>query len=338
MENEFDINRIKRGKHFSYVDNNGRKISDKGKLDQIKKMRIPPAYRNVKISSKKGAKRYAFGLDDKGRKQFLYSKEWNDASAKEKNLHLINFSKVLPEIKRDIDKNLKLEMVDNDTTRKKLIATALKLVMDCNFRIGSESGVDKYNSFGVSTLTKDHFNKVGGKYNIKFNGKKGVLNENKVESRRLNNSLDDILGSNRNKEIFHMIDRNGDISVKVGAGDVNNYLKKYGVISTKNFRTWMANTHFIDNMMKVLESGEFDVSKVTHRKKIIKKAIDETANKLHHTGSICKKSYVVNELWNDFIEKPADFKDIIMNYKEAGSYKNSENSFIKYMDNYKKFL
>ena len=90
--------------------------------------------------------------------------------------------------------------------------------------------------------------------------------------------------------------------------------------------------------MKVLESGEFDVSKVTHRKKIIKKAIDETANKLHHTGSICKKSYVVNELWNDFIEKPADFKDIIMNYKEAGSYKNSENSFIKYMDNYKKFL
>ena len=202
MENEFDINRIKNGKNFTYVDNKGRKINDKDKLDYIKKMRIPPAYRNVKISSKKNSKRYAMGIDDKGRKQFLYSKGHNERASKEKNLHLIQFARVLPKIKRDINNNLHKKIVDADTARDKLISTALKLVMDCNFRIGSEGGVDKYNSYGVSTLTKDHFNKMGGKYNIKFVGKKGVVNESKVQSKGLNNALNDILSMNKNKEVF----------------------------------------------------------------------------------------------------------------------------------------
>ena len=338
MDSEFDINRIKKGKGFIYTNNKGHSINDRDKIDYITKMRIPPAYRNVKISSKKNAKRYAVGIDDKNRKQFLYSKNWNELATKHKNLHLINFSKKLPEIKKDIDKNLGLKLTNNENAKNKLIATALKLVMDCNFRIGSELGVDKYNSFGVSTLNKNHFNKIGGKYNIKFVGKKGVTNQSNVKCIKLNNSLDDILKSNRNNELFDIKSRDGNIDIKVGAGDVNNYLKKYGDFSTKNFRTWMANTHFIDSMMNVLESKEFDISKVSHRKKVIKKAIDNTAEKLHHTGSICKKSYVVNDLWNRFIEKPEEYTDIIMNYKSAGDYNNSENSFMKYITKYQKFI
>ena len=58
---------------------------------------------------------------------------------------------------------------------------------------------------------------------------------------------------NKNKEVFDFIHNGGEFRVKVGAGDVNNYLKQYGDISTKNFRTWMANIHFIDNFIDVLD-------------------------------------------------------------------------------------
>ena len=97
----------------------------------------------------------------------------------------------------------------------------------------------------------------------------------------------------------------------------------------------MANTHFIDNMMGALESGDFDISKVTQRRKLVKKAVDNTAEKLHHTGGICRKSYIVNNLWEDFINNPHEFKDIIMDYTSNDKYSNSENSFKNYIDRYK---
>ena len=154
MENEFDVHRIKRGKGFTYVDNNGNVIRNKSKLEYIGTMRIPPAYRDVQISSDPNSKRYAMGIDDKGRKQYLYTKQHNEEAAHEKNLHLIQFARVYPKIKKDIERGLNKKIEDKKSAREKLISTALKLVMDCNFRIGSDGGVDKYNSYGVSTLKK----------------------------------------------------------------------------------------------------------------------------------------------------------------------------------------
>ena len=332
MENEFDIMRIKRGKGFSYVNNDGSSIKSKKIMDYINTMRIPPAYKDVRISSDPQSKRYAMGIDEKGRKQYLYTKGHNEKAAHEKNLHLLQFARVLPKIKKDIDYNLSKKIIDADSAYDKLISTALKLVMDCNFRIGSDGGVDKYNSYGVSTLTKDHFNMAGGKYNIKFVGKKGVLNESVVKSIKLNNSLKEIINKNKNKEIFNY--SGGGIKLKIGAADVNDYLKKYGDISTKNFRTWMANIHFMDNFIKVLNTRAHDLDKITHRRKLIKKAVDSTAEKLHHTGSICKKSYIVNDLWDGFINNPEDYKSIIMNYRDNGNFTPGENSFIYFMKNY----
>ena len=43
----------------------------------------------------------------------------------------------------------------------------------------------------------------------------------------------------------------------------------------------------------------------------------------------------LNNLWEDFINNPHEFKDIIMDYTSNDKYSNSENSFKNYIDRYK---
>ena len=59
-------------KHFRYVDARGREITDEEKLERIRKLVIPPAWREVWISPSSRAKLQATGVDAAGRRQYLY--------------------------------------------------------------------------------------------------------------------------------------------------------------------------------------------------------------------------------------------------------------------------
>ena len=72
----------------------------------------------------------------------------------------------------------------------------------------------------------------------------------------------------------------------ISSGDVNKYLdnfyNKYELkITTKDLRTLNANNLFIKYYKKHKDD-----------KQAIKKAIDDTALKLHNTASVCKKNYI----------------------------------------------
>ena len=51
--------------------------------------------------------------------------------------------------------------------------------------------------------------------------------------------------------------------------------------------------------------------KITHRKKATRESIKNTAEKLHHTPAICKKSYIHNAVIDLYIEKPKKLYHII---------------------------
>ncbi len=88
----------------------------------------------------------------------------------------------------------------------------------------------------------------------------------------------------------------------------------------------MANYIFLEVLKKNLKNTNYDQSKITHRKKIIKEAIQKTAEKLHHTPTICKKSYIFIELWKPFVEEtPEHFENL----------KNSSTFLIQFLENKK---
>src|SRR5678810_760317 len=69
------IERVKRGKGFSYI-KNGKQITEEKELLRIRQLVIPPAWENVWICTLANGHLQATGIDTKKRKQYLYHPAW----------------------------------------------------------------------------------------------------------------------------------------------------------------------------------------------------------------------------------------------------------------------
>src|SRR5437762_7753232 len=82
---------------FRYLDARGNEITDESKLARIDALRIPPAWKDVRISPRPGAKLQATGIDKAGRRQYLYSPEHRARQEQEKYAKLVRFAERLPD-------------------------------------------------------------------------------------------------------------------------------------------------------------------------------------------------------------------------------------------------
>jgi DNA topoisomerase I len=246
-------------------------ITDPDRIQKIKDLKIPPAYSNVTIVN--GKKIIAYGYDSKNRKQVIYNpnyiKKQNNIKFNKINSLTKHYSKLKSKLNKDVS--------SLENSKNKLIAIIILLIINCGFRIGNKKYEKENNSYGITTLKKKHFKIENDKLIIDFIGKKNVRNvsicKNEIIKKFFLSLIDKL---NDEDYIFKYYD------VCINACDVNKYLelfsKKYNMkITTKDLRTLNANTLFLKYFKKY---------------KNIKKAILYTANNLHNTYSVCKKSYI----------------------------------------------
>ena len=83
-----------------YEDQKGRAIIDKTILSYVKKLVIPPNYKNTIIfyDPNKTPKILYQGYDTKNRLQRIYSAEWNKTAAHRKFCEIINFAEQIQNI------------------------------------------------------------------------------------------------------------------------------------------------------------------------------------------------------------------------------------------------
>src|ERR671930_2089049 len=101
---------------FRYVDARGRPISDEAALERIDALRIPPAWRNVRISPRPYAKLQATGIDRAGRVQYLYHPDFRARQEQAKFDKLIRFAEKLPELRAAMAEHMSLAPLDPDWT------------------------------------------------------------------------------------------------------------------------------------------------------------------------------------------------------------------------------
>src|SRR5919199_3437149 len=94
---------------FRYVDARGRPISDEAALERIDALRIPPAWRDVRISPRPYAKLQATGIDRAGRVQYLYHSDYRARQEQAKFDRLIRFAEKLPELREAMARHMELE-------------------------------------------------------------------------------------------------------------------------------------------------------------------------------------------------------------------------------------
>jgi DNA topoisomerase-1 len=278
----------------------------------IKNLYIAPAYDKVKINMNKNDKVLAIGIDERGRKQYTYNPNYVQKATDNKYKKLIEFGNNYDCIVKRINK----DMISFDDSKKKQIAMILKMMDECNFRVGNEKYARENNSFGVCTLENQHI-KVGKEsVVIDFIGKEGVRNTCKVKNKRLIKNLrtrKKLLG--KKDRIFSY--RNNSKYYNVTAPDVNNYLKQFGNFSAKNFRTWTANTDLIKELLKPAKNF----------KKHLNESVKVVASKMHHGTGICKKNYINKELMDMYLEQNDRFRY----YFKTNNKDSIADDFIKFL-------
>src|SRR3954463_805641 len=119
---------------FRYLDARGNAITDAEKLERIRALVIPPAWKEVWISPNAGAKLQATGYDAAGRRQYLYHPSFRARQERQKFERLVGFGEALPGLRKEIAADLDDHPLEYEWTS----ALAITLVNRGWFRAGSE--------------------------------------------------------------------------------------------------------------------------------------------------------------------------------------------------------
>jgi len=277
------IRRRRAGRGFVYIGADGTPVRDAETLDLIKRLAIPPAWRDVWISPLAHGHIQASGRDARGRKQYRYHARWRTVRDETKYARMIAFASSLPAVRRRVTRDLRRPGLP----REKVLAAVVRLLETTRIRVGNEEYARANGSFGLTTLRARHVDVDGATLTFEFRGKGGRVHRVDVNDRRLARVVarcQDVPG----QELFQYVDSDGTRGV-VDSGDVNAYLREAcgAEFSAKDFRTWTGTV-----LAAVALAATPAARSTTQAKRHVARAIERVAHALGNTPAICRKSYV----------------------------------------------
>jgi DNA topoisomerase-1 len=277
------IRRRRAGKGFTYLDSNGRRLTDRATLARIRSLAIPPAYSDVWISPHPNGHIQATGRDARGRKQYRYHPRWRAVRDETKFGRMLAFSEALPRIRKRVEKDLSRPGLP----REKVLATVVRLLELTGIRVGNDEYARTNQSFGLTTLRDDHVEVSGSTMRFEFRGKSGKVHQVSLSDRRVARIVARCQ-SLPGEDLFQYVDDEG-VHQTIGSSDVNDYLREIAGddFTAKDFRTWSGTLL----AMGALEELGPALSE-REAKSTIVAAIDRVAARLNNTRAICRKYYV----------------------------------------------
>ena len=146
------ISRRGRGRGFEYLDPRGRRIADDETLERIRALAIPPAWTDVWICPTPTATSRRSAPTPPGGAQYLYHPRWRARRDRQKFDRMLAFARALPRVRRVVARDLD----EDDLSRERVLACAVRLLDRGLFRIGSEEYAEANGSYGLATLERQH--------------------------------------------------------------------------------------------------------------------------------------------------------------------------------------
>lgn len=277
------ITRRRAGKGFAYYDPAGERITDQSVIGRLKRLGIPPAYRDVWICTDPDGHLQAVGTDARGRLQYRYHPKWRETRDVAKFGRMLVFSEHLPALRAQVAKDLARKKLDRDR-----VLAAIVFIMERTMaRIGNDRYARENRSYGLTTLRHRHVDVTGKHVTLDFRAKHGIeqhLDLSDARLARLVSRLEDLPG----QRLFQYLDENGERH-DVHSQDVNDYLQTITGedITAKDFRTWAATQ--LAAVTLCAFSGYDTKAKA---KKQVVEAVKSVAARLGNTPAVCRKSYI----------------------------------------------
>lgn len=318
------VNNRKVKKYNYYL--NGKLVTQPKTVSRLRSLYIPPAYRNVIISKSPFNKIQAIGVDDRGRKQYIYHPNFIKSQISKKYQNIRTLGKTIIDIetdnKNEIRKLCKKRVCDLNLPED-YIPIIVFLLLNYHFRIGNQKYEHDNNSFGITTLKKEHIKFLDNQshFKIQFNGKKGVINSVEDNNETIYKLLKMLVRNcNQDPHLFCYPNRYNRTTL-ITPELVKNYFKtKYNAdITPKMFRTWYANYHLLSYLKDINKNRPDLIGKRMTKKQInalVKNSSTYVSQKLNNTPSISKKSYIDPKLLNTILLNPSKFINQIPNNKK----------------------
>lgn len=290
------FSRRRRGKGWTYHDQNGNRIVDTTVLTRIEGLVIPPAWREVWICAYPRGHIQATGLDAAGRRQYHYHDLWRIQQDQAKFEHVLDIAERLPAAREQIAADL----AGSTMSRTRVLACAGRLLELGFFRVGSEEYAEHNQTYGLATIRKEHVTvSRGGVLTFAYPAKSG--------KQRVRSVADDgVLAVVRTLKLR----RSGGTKLlaykehgrwrDVRSSEVNDYLREVfdTEVSAKDFRTWHATVLAAVGLAVSAHAA----SSATARKRAVNRVIKEVSEYLGNTPAVCRSSYVdprIIDRWQD---------------------------------------
>ena len=274
---------------FQILDATGRVVRDREQLERIRRLAIPPAWRDVWICPHAAGHIQATGRDARRRKQYRYHARWREHRDETKYEKMIAFARALPAIRRRVAADLRVPRL----SRHKVLATVVRLLETTFIRVGNEEYARANRSFGLTTLKDRHVSFGGAEVRFHFCGKSGVFHEISIHDAAIARTVRrcrDLPG----QELFQYLDEDGQPTT-IDSADVNEYIRDIAgdEFTAKDFRTWAGT---------VLAATALGAMGGPPSKRDVVRAIEQVARRLGNTPSVCRKCYVHPEVIGAFLD------------------------------------
>ncbi|HSX23093.1 MAG TPA: hypothetical protein VLE97_09990 [Gaiellaceae bacterium] len=267
--------------NFRYVDARGLVIDDAAQIERIERLAIPPAWRDVWISPRAGAKLQATGIDRAGRKQYRYHAAYRAAQDEAKFDRLIRFAEQLPALRTAMAEHLDKPDLD----KERVCAIALRLINLGWFRVGTDRHARESQTYGITTLTKRHLVVNGKRISLAFTGKQKIDVRTTLVDDELAAALRELL-EEPGARVFRYR-RDGELYNLTGER-LNDYVKEHlgPEFTAKDFRTWGG------TLLAAIAFAEKARREETPTKRSVTAVMRRVAEQLGNTPAVSRASYV----------------------------------------------
>lgn len=277
---------------FTYESSDGRPVEDSRTLARIARLSVPPAWRNVRIARGEGAPLQAIGFDSKGRLQYRYHPKFRAQREEEKFLRVVEFGESLPRLRRRV----RMDLARSGLDRERVLASIVRIIDQGFFRVGNKKSALLEETYGLTTVTKDHVSVRNDEVHFDFVGKWRKTHRRAVADAEVATVVRQLRRMGEGA-LFKYVNGSGVHDVK--DRDVNEYLQSIigDRFTAKDFRTW-AGTLLCSISLGLL--GQAETKK--ERKRRVKKAIEATSQQLGNTPAVCRASYICPRLLDEYME------------------------------------
>lgn len=274
--------RVRAGSGFRYLDAKGR-TPPRRHLERISKLVIPPAWDDVWISVKPDGHIQAVGIDDAGRRQYLYHPAWTASRDRGKFARALALAEALPRARARVTALLRHSSLD----REHVLAVSFRLLDQAAPRIGAERYLVRHGSRGLTTLQRRHATVDGSLVTLSFPGKSGQRQRLEIDDEDLARSLE-LLVIGRPRSPLLAWSR-GRKRVPLTGAEVNEFVRSLTgqKFTAKDFRTLRGTILAAEALARI---GTVDTER--DRKRAEALAVRVTAEALGNTPSVARGSYI----------------------------------------------